>query len=385
MTRVLFVTNGHGEIAIADRIARELHDVAPDLEIEHLALVGEIPARHAVDVGPRRRMPSGGLVAMGNLPNILRDVRAGLVRLTLEQRRFLRAARGRYAAVVATGDAFALWMALVPRAPVVYVGTAKSVHVAPYGPGERRLLRRAREIFVRDESTAYDLQRRGLPALAPGNVIADLFSSGDAAEFGAAVEGFGLAVALLPGSRERAYADAAFLVDVLVEAARRRPSLGGVLSLAPGIDAQRMAAALCTYEVVMLPQQRVPFELRMKGRVVVRAWTGELGPLFARCDLALGQAGTANEAAAAAGLTVLAIERGTRRELGWYRSRQTKLLGDALLMLPPDVGEAAQCLGSLLDDEAERMRRGAIGRARMGPPGGARRIAESIARIAGAA
>lgn len=380
MTRVLFVTNGHGEIAIADCIARELSALAPDVGVDHLALVGDVPSAHARDVGPRRRMPSGGLVAMGNVGNIARDLAAGLAALTWAQWRALREARGRYAAVVATGDAYALWMALLAEAPVVYVGTAKSVLVAPYGPGERRLLQRAAAVFVRDEATAEALQRRGIPAQAPGNVIADLFAGGDEDAFAAAVAGFDTVVALLPGSRERAYEDAAFLVDVFARAAGARPGLGSVLSIAPGIDAVRMQDALDAYAPVPLRSPAVPFEVALGGRPAVRAWIGGLGPLLRRSALVLGQAGTANEAAAAAGLPVLAIV--SARERGWYRHRQTKLLGDALVMLPPDAGIAARHLEALLDDPAERARRGAVGRERMGPPGGARRIAERIADVA---
>ena len=64
MSRALFVSNGHGEIAIAARIAGEIRGIACD----HLALVG---GEHAVggalhDVGPRKGMPSGGLIAMAS-------------------------------------------------------------------------------------------------------------------------------------------------------------------------------------------------------------------------------------------------------------------------------------------------------------------------------
>ena len=41
MKSVLFVSNGHGEAAIADRIAAELHAIAPEATLDHLALVGE--------------------------------------------------------------------------------------------------------------------------------------------------------------------------------------------------------------------------------------------------------------------------------------------------------------------------------------------------------
>ena len=383
MSRVLFVTNGHGEIAIADRIAAELRVVAPEISLEHVALVGDVKTRNATDVGPRRRMPSGGLVAMGNVSNIARDLRGGLARLTVEQIRFLRSARSRYDAVVATGDVFALWMALQTKAPVVYVGTAKSVAVAPYGPGERWQLRNARAVFVRDDATAEDLRRRGVPATAPGNVIADLLG-GDARALDDARRGFEVVVSLLPGSRERAYGDALALVNALALVARDRPTLGGVLSIAPGVDAARMAAELGgAYAVAGTSIECVPFEARVGDRAIVRAWSGDLGPLLAASAIVFGQAGTANEAAAAAGRPVVAIAEGSPSEGGWYRKRQARLLGDALVVAPPDPGAAAKILGELVDDASERERRGAIGRERMGAPGGARRIATEIARIAG--
>ncbi|HTA39752.1 MAG TPA: hypothetical protein VK760_11770, partial [Candidatus Acidoferrales bacterium] len=141
MMRLLFVSNGHGEAAIADRVARELLDIVPDAAIEHIALVGEGSFEHVVEVGPRRAMPSGGLIAMGNVRNIARDVGSGLLALTAAQYRFVRSARGKYDAVVAIGDVYALLMSLAAGAPVVFVGTAKSVSVAPYGPLEERVLR----------------------------------------------------------------------------------------------------------------------------------------------------------------------------------------------------------------------------------------------------
>jgi len=115
--RALFVSNGHGEAAIADRIAVELNAIAPGLQLDHLALVGDGVSESLHDVGPARAMPSGGLIAMGNVRNIARDVRSGLLGLTLAQFRFLRGARGRYDAAAAIGDTYALLMASIARAP----------------------------------------------------------------------------------------------------------------------------------------------------------------------------------------------------------------------------------------------------------------------------
>src|SRR5689334_3242495 len=98
MKRVLFVSNGHGEVAIAARLARELQAIEP-IPCDHLALVGDFRYPSSMrDVGPRQAMPSGGVIAMGNFRNIARDMRAGLLAHTLAQLRFLRGIRGTYAA-----------------------------------------------------------------------------------------------------------------------------------------------------------------------------------------------------------------------------------------------------------------------------------------------
>ncbi|MGB6519542.1 MAG: hypothetical protein WBE79_13680, partial [Candidatus Cybelea sp.] len=225
MTRVLFVTNGHGETAIADRIALELHGLVPDARADHLALVGAAPTSEMHEVGPRRTMPSGGLIAMGNVRNLARDLRAGLLALSWNQMRFLRRVRGKYDAVVAVGDVYALGMALRARTPTVFVGSAKSVAVAPYGRFEAATLARAAACFVRDGPTAQALRRQGANAEA-ANAIVDLLASKSDVAIEPAIAGFTPVLGLFPGSRERAYGDAEFLLEVTHELAAARPGLG---------------------------------------------------------------------------------------------------------------------------------------------------------------
>lgn len=354
MSAVLFVTNGHGEAAIAARIAAEVR-VGSALRTEHFALVGAaLGGGDFPDVGPQRRMPSGGLVAMGNVGAFARDLKAGFLDLFARQLAFLRAARGRYAAVVAVGDAYACALARAPGAPLVYVGTAKSVHVAPYGPGERAILRGARHVFVRDEPTAASLRARGVAAEAPGNVIVDLLASSESAAWQHDTR-----IAVLPGSREGAYADAERIADALAALRARGTPFDALLSVAPNLDAARFAPALT--------------------RGGMRAWTGPLGALVRDATLAVGQSGTANEAAAANGIPVAALDtEASGGARSWYRGRQAGLLGDALAVIPADPGGAAAALDALLADAPRRARMGAAGRERMGPAGGAAAIARAI-------
>jgi hypothetical protein len=359
MTPILFVTNGHGEASIAARIAQELRERGA-FWTEHFALVGSgHGGGRFADVGPQAAMPSGGLVAMGNIRAFAADVRAGFFRLAARQLAFLSKARTRYAAVVAVGDVYALMFANVARRPTVFVGTAKSVHVAPYGPLERGLLRTARRVFVRDPATAAFLRCHGVQAEAPGNVIADLLATGARVDWHGAAE----RIALLPGSREGAYSDAVRLAEIARRVAHRVPGTAAVMSIAPGLDPARFAPALA-------------------GEPPIATWHGDLGALFAAASLALGQAGTANEAAAACGVPVVAFQFDGASKSAWYRMRQARLLGDALAVVPGDPDRAADAIAALLADRERRAHMAQVGRERMGERGGAALIAQAIAALA---
>jgi len=377
--RILFVANGHGENAIAARIAMATQRAAHEpLGLDLLPLVGEgtadAPAGAPALVGPRRTMPSGGLVAMGNVGAFARDARAGFARLFAAQWRFLRTAAARYDAVVAVGDVYALGLAFLAGRRTVFVGTAKSVYVAPYGRLERTLLRRALRVFVRDEPTARMLCARRVAAQAPGNVIVDLID-----EAPAALPGTWLGI--LPGSREAAYADGLRLARVARELAALRPSCGGLFSLAPTLDPGRFRAELAGdgWDVSAPATGDVAFEARA-GTAHLVAWHGSYGALLRASVAVLGQAGTANEQAAAFGLPVIAL--GGRASSGdWYRTRQRRLLGEALQLVAPEPRLAATAVNELLGDEARLRRMGDAGRKRMGPAGGAAAIARAILDI----
>jgi uncharacterized protein (TIGR03492 family) len=368
VARVLFVSNGHGEVSIAERIARDVRALMPAAQLDHLALVGTAPSGILHSVGPQRAMPSGGLVAMGNVRALSRDMRAGFVRLLFAQLAFLRRAGRNYDALVAVGDVYALSLSLLAGVRTAFVGTAKSVYVAPYGPFERRVLARAARVFVRDAATAQRLRAQGVPAEAPGNVIADLIGEAQPAATGSWL-------GVLPGSRVEAYADGVKLARV-VRALGELAPVQALFSVAPRLDAERFAGA---FErdgwTVSRDGAFGVFEARAAGARLV-AWPGELGPLLRAVRLVLGQAGTANEAAAACGVPIVALAESGPEP--WYRMRQRRLLGDAVKVVPEAPAAAAQAVAALLADERERARMGSLGRERMGGPGGAAAIAAAV-------
>ncbi len=377
--RILFVSNGNGEAAIVERLAKEVLFVQPSARCEQLALVGVPPENTStVSVGPQRQMPSGGLIAMGNVGNIVRDIRAGLLGLTFAQLRFLRKSRRSYQAVVAVGDTYALFMALQVGLPTIYVGTAKSVYVAPYGPGERSILRRAASVFVRDEATAADLRAKGVAGESPGNIIADLYDPDDAKPPYHGTP----RILLLPGSRGDAYARAVDLLRIVQRISCVEPNLSGVLSLAPGLSPKQFSSALVTAGFTVVQDNRdpqIPLHLALSSSSVISGWCGPLGAAIAQADIVFGQAGTANEAAAAAGTPILAYDSD---EHGWYRMRQRGLLGDAVAILSGTFDQAAEQMKRILHDPHQRERMSQIGRQRMGGRGASQVIAHRIVEIA---
>ncbi len=397
MRRILFVANGHGETAIAARIAREIERASPvPIGLDLFPLVGTGAGCAPLGVvGPRRNLPSGGLVAMGNVRAFSRDLAAGFTGLLGRQVAFIAGAGRTYEAIVAVGDAYALGFALAARLPAVFVGTAKSVYVAPYGPFERTLLRRAVRAFVRDEATAKRLRSQHVRVEAPGNVIVDL---ADPPLQGQARFGLGL----LPGSRDDAYADGVQLARVVRALPERGPDFGGLLSIAPTLDPARFARALGAdgWRIAPTPSRLPSTRLRTAG-VAFEAeadaavtgqrsahlvgWSGGLETVLASSVAVLGQAGTGNEQAAAAGVPVVALDRkerfGRRSGGDWYRMRQRRLLGEALLLVPQDPARAAAEIAGLLADPERLRRMGEAGRLRMGPPGGAAAIARAILEV----
>lgn len=374
MSGVLFVSNGHGEDSIAAAIAHQLRALR-FANTDHFPLVGDAPnLPDFAAIGPRRGLPSGGLVAMFNLRNIIADLRGGLLALTLAQMRFLRRVRRTHAYAVAVGDVYCLALTLLAGLPTIFVGTAKSITVAGYGPFERAVLRRARHVFVRDEATASWLRARGVAAHAPGNVIVDLLDSeGTPPDLGPC------AIVLLPGSRVAAYDDVVALAAIVRAIAQVMPQTRAIIAIAGTLDpaefATRLRAAGWRVEAKSDP---LAFEAFADDRPLVVGWTGPLGAALRAATLAIGQAGTANEAAAALGLPVVAVESAHLAGSGWYRERQRGLLGDALLVVRDEGARAADAIVALLRDEERLAHMRSTGPKRLGGPGGARAIARTI-------
>jgi len=254
--KLLCLSNGHGEDAIALRILQELQQQPNPPELSVFPLVGEGQAfaklHNARIIGPVQRMPSGGFIYMDGR-EFLRDIKGGLLQLTIAQFKAIRAwvrshqqSGNQNAVILAVGDIVPLLFAWLSGAPYAFVGTAKSEYYlrdekgpltgpsrrlsweawsgSVYLPWERWLMtrRRCRAVFPRDALTAETLEKLGIPAYNLGNPMMDAltpensargFYAGDA-EF--RQRSRSLAIALLPGSRApEAYANWQLILEAV--------------------------------------------------------------------------------------------------------------------------------------------------------------------------
>lgn len=401
--KILFISNGHGEDLLASVVIQSLRTQCPvSVSAYPVVGLGNAYARADIEViGVQQTMPTGGFILKGP-GNLLKDLRAGLLSLTLRQIKDLRARRDDFDAVVAVGDIYALLLAgRYVRKPMVFVPTAKSQYISGHYKWEYALMKRyAQMVFPRDEPTHQAMQQHGVPSAYVGNLMMDALDvSGDT---------FGLSpddtvITMLPGSREDAALNVCDLLDVAVELDALRPGVRFLLSVAPQLDGLTIVKEAGGWHFVpVVPGQfagdretsghndpgligrlvrddhgRIP-ERGDHGRLEVLCVQGKFGDLLQSADVVVGLAGTGNEQAVGLGKPLVAfVGRGTQYTAK-FASDQKLLLGDAMSLVERDPKIVAAEVVSILDDRDKYRLMAETGRQRMGPPGAARRMAQGI-------
>ncbi|MGL5035808.1 MAG: lipid-A-disaccharide synthase-related protein, partial [Microcystaceae cyanobacterium] len=196
MQKLLLLSNGHGEDAIAARIAEQCQNLPNPPELAVLPMVGEGHAYQKLNIpllAPVQKMPSGGFIYMDSR-QLWRDIQGGLLNLTRTQYQAVKQWSQEGGKILAVGDIVPLLFAWLSGAEYAFVGTAKSEYYlrdqsgwlpsthglrrklgSDYFPWERWLLSRpnCKAVFPRDSLTAENLRRLGIPAFDLGNPMMD--------------------------------------------------------------------------------------------------------------------------------------------------------------------------------------------------------------------
>ncbi|TVP61852.1 MAG: hypothetical protein EA343_13205 [Nodularia sp. (in: Bacteria)] len=432
--QLLVLSNGHGEDVIAASILQKFQQQASPPDIFALPLVGEGRAYQKLGIpciGSVRTMPSGGFIYMDSR-QLVRDVRGGLLQLTLNQiqavRRWVRSQTelGNKTAILAVGDIVPLLFACFSGANYAFVGTAKSeYHVRDeagllarkskgarwenfsgsiYHPWERWLMsrRRCQAVFPRDALTTEILQKWSIPAFDLGNpMMDDLESAFSAPKFDSSAAqqqevARPLVITLLPGSRPpEAYANWEIIMvavsalmasfsgqEAILQSSGNMVFLGAI---APGLDQSILAQTvqsqgwkphtesplpIADSEALIFQQKNSYFVLTQQAYNDCLYWG----------DLAIAMAGTATEQFVGLGKPAIAIPGNGPQYTPAFAEAQSRLLGASLLVVdnPEQVPQVAQ---SLCQNPDRLQIISENGIRRMGKPGAARRIADYLHQV----
>ncbi|MDY6939746.1 MAG: lipid-A-disaccharide synthase-related protein [Cyanobacteriota bacterium] len=420
--KLLCLSNGHGEDAIAVRILRELQNQPNPPELAALPLVGEGRAYDRIPevpiIGPMQSMPSGGFVYMDGR-QLWRDLRGGLLKLTLAQMKVVKRWAKDGGQILAVGDIVPLLFAWWSGADYSFVGTAKSEYYlrddigwlprrtwferweswsgSVYLPWERWLMgnKRCQAVFPRDSLTTEILQKYRIRAFDLGNPMMDEIAPEDTGvrftdrDSETKEMNRAMTVVLLPGSRSReAYENwqpMMLAVTRLREAFadRRIVFLGAI---APGLEIEPFQKELETYGWRVQPGNlsAASHPIEDNEAIVFGQSNATLvlsQHAFAQClrlaDFAVAMAGTATEQFVGLGKPALAIPGRGPQFTPAFAQAQSRHLGSSLILVDhPD--RVADSIGQILRDPDRLQLIADNGRRRMGKPGAARRIAECL-------
>ncbi|WP_243090900.1 lipid-A-disaccharide synthase-related protein [Thermus neutrinimicus] len=381
--KVLFVSNGPTEDAIGARIAQELGH-----ETLALPLVGKGKAYKSVAreiLGPRQEMPSGGFI-FGSWQNLMKDLRAGFLGMTLRQWQTARSTRGD--AVVAVGDAYALTVALwaAKGSPVYHINPLVSAYYlegrpfwelildwggSDFTPYERFLLRSVKAVFVRDQKSLMRLKNLGIShAYWYGSFAMDLLPPPERDL--APLLGNDPLLALLPGTR----GDEQFSLPLMLEASRHIP-------LTPVVAWAKPWEALPPLPGWQIDRED-PGSLRLtKEGKTVWILRGAFSAILHRSRIAFATAGTASEQAAGLGVPVVSFPTPGPQYTKAFARRQKWLLGPALRLVEPDPYRLAAEGLLLLNSKQVYTQASQAGKTRIGPPGGILGAANHIRKSLG--
>lgn len=377
-----FLSNGYGEDAIGALLAEALRELRPGWQLQAFPLVdtGRPYERLELPIlGPRRAMPSGGLL-LHDWRLLRRDLQAGFLGMTLRQLHELSRLRTDLLFVI--GDFYALALSAFVRGaarfhlqPLVSVHHAQPQHARQWrryfmehiSYPERALMRHlARRVYVRDAATARALNVQGLEHVrALGNPVLDALQGRVMPEH----RGAPFRVALLPGTR--GYAPRA--LERMLRALEHLPEATALVAWAGG---ELPAASGWRFEPAAADQQGLRGIYRHRGQQAY-LYEGRFADVLHTAELALGTAGTANEQAAALGRPIVAFPVPPDYSRAFLENQQ-RLLGPALTLAPDEPTAIAAALLELRRNPERYRQAAAAGRARMGGPGGSRAILEDM-------
>lgn len=390
MTRVLLLSNGHGEDLSGSLLGQRLQ--AHGVEVAALPLVGHGAAYRQAGLsvlGRTREFSTGGL-GYTSLGGRLTEVFQGQATYLLQKLGlFLRRSRS-VDLVVVIGDVLPVLFAWCSRRSVVTYLVAYSSHYEgrlqlPWPCGVCLRSRRFRRVFSRDALSAADLSAQlGRSVQFLGNPFLDPALAGSSAPTPSRQH-----LGLLPGSRlPEAQRNLALMLAVLIRLPpllQQPERLGLTAALVKDFQAGQVA------ELAARQGWRLDGQILRRGSLELQLRWGQFPTVLQRSDLLLSMTGTAAEQAVGLGKPVVQLAGCGPQFTPAFAEAQRRLLGSSLACTDGEPGSEQSLMGcaELLSSQLQALAEGPElaercrinGLERIGGPGGSARMVEEILAV----
>ncbi len=399
---ILFICNGHGEDVIASEIIKRLLKKIKNKNIEVLPLVGNgdvfnsIKSKNFCKIGYLKELPSGGF-SNQSLKGFLLDLFAGFLIDNLRNFLIVKQKSKHNCKIIAVGDFLPLLYAWSSECEFSFIGTPKSDHTWSSGPGwalsdfyhklkgsewdpwEIFLMTspRCKNLIMRDQITANNLNRKNIHATYFGNPMMDFVNSKN--EKISNIIAF-KRIILLVGSR---YPEALKNLDNFLDCLQDFDLSKNLVILLPlSINANVLQIQSYLNKYGFKKQSKTKFFIDQdsvwkKKEKYILIGKGKFNLWANMADIGLSNAGTATEQIAGLGIPSLSLPGSGPQFTKSFAKRQSRLLGGSVLVCK-NKKILLKRLSLLLRKKVDRLEQSKIGKKRMGKSGASQKIVDSI-------
>ncbi len=388
--RVLFISNGHGEDNHSAHIILRLRELAPDLDIAAMPIVGEGNAYRRLGIpliGPTSPVPPSGGFSYVNRWLLLKDIQAGLLSVTLRQLQAVRRYAPQCDLIHATGDSVGQSFAYLSQRPFIsfisclsalYEGRLQTDFILRFVVRSPR----CRALVTRDPFTAEDLIRQGFEKVHYGGIPSLDWLIPDGKDL-ALKPGLPM-IALLPGSRvPEAVRNFKLQMQLVCETVQLMgETLQFRAALVPSL--MKLVGEIATQMGWHYEAGRLWLVLPSGETAEIFCYDNAFNDIIYHTNLVIGMAGLAVAQAVAIGKPVIQIPGGGPQFTYAFAEAENRMLGPSVQTIgtgpatEATLREAAQRLQKTLNDPDYLAHCLENGRARLGIPGASIRISELI-------
>jgi len=375
--KILILSNGKGEDALAVTLLRAMDkNKESSLEICALPTIGNGSAYTAAGYNSyavKAKLPSHGFTGL-NLFALLKDMRAGLIGITLKQIKIIKKLSGDSDLIICVGDIYPVLLAsLFTKKTIIHLATAISVKFRKFNWIEKRIFKnRCKTIFTRDSETATHLTNKNIKAKYLGNIMMDdpnLIPDKEYLESKTDKKVLGL----IPSARQDAYSNIKKMLS-LISIMKNPQNMEFLLSFAPTLTLSQLE------KEIKDTKWKISYDKIISNNISIKIINGNIGNVLKNSDIAIGMTGTGNEQAAGLGIPLVLIKTGHASSRARIRQYE-KILGNAVIAPIGSDSEIAKKIEALLKDEKKLSFMSNAGKEIMGGIGAAERIAKEILKV----